>query len=1225
MESLKNLFKKKKENDTIRIIYANDQDRNKEFPSNRISNTKYTVITFIPKNLMEQFGRAMNIYFLMIGVLQLFPSITPVDPISTWGALLFIFTVSAIKEAFDDYNRGRRDKKANERKYTIFRNGTKQDIQSQYIMVGDIIYLKENEEIPCDLMVLSSSDKEKNSLYVQTSNLDGETDLKIKYSVKETSQLSINELLNFKGILECPPPNAEIYRFDSRLSLKANRKVNTYSHSDWLTVDSNNLILQATHLKNTDYVYGLVVYTGNETKLGKNKMEVPTKWTKLDKEINKITIFIFCLQLTLVLIFGIIGDALRVSYGPKEWYLMYDDSMVGKTIIIPLRFLLLNSMMIPISLKVTIDVIKYAYALFINWDLKMYNADTSSAATANSTALSEDLGQIEYIFTDKTGTLTENIMLFSNCSINGKIYHRNREQEEFSNLIDYNNDSKQQQQQLLQKQKKQKDQPQQHQQQNEEYVELKKAIKQNDQDVVEFFRCLSLCHSIVPMITQDNATGQDTIQYKSSSPDEEALVNASSIIGAKFINRTPDKLETEINGTKETYEILHTFEFSSDRKRMSVVVRDPVTQIIKIICKGADEIIFKLLNKNYYQQQQQPNTDLLQLYSNQIDLFASKGLRTLCLGEKIIQKEDYERWYQNHYQKAITAIENRSALLGEAYQLLERDFDLLGITAIEDKLQENVPQTIQCLRQAQIKIWMLTGDKYSTAIQIANSCNLVTKGSKLFTIDVQMSVEALYKYISSLSQPQQQQSSIIVEGHVLSIVLLFCENNFLKLSQLVGSLICCRVTPSQKAQVVKMIKNTGRITLAIGDGGNDVSMIQEANIGIGISGREGLQASRAADYSIARFKYLQELILIHGRYSYLRTSFVAGYSFYKSMFICFIQILYQLFSGFAGSTFFNSFSLTSYNILFTGLPVIGFIFDKDLPEAIIRRNPHLYNIGQDSKAFNARVIIQWMSRAIFQAIFVFSFTIGPYAFGTSGSTIDYDSFTLTLFFESHTITWINQFLIWGTIPIYFVCVFILNSMSNLDMYTVMTHLFDSGSVWFSMILMIFVSIAPIITIQYLYQSYKPNVVEKIHQVRLYLSSKPDDSSKLVTNNSKVDNENNILNYNSNNNIYQRHNNQQQPQQQKQLNIAVSFKHQFEKKKPLFRSNSNQFDSNKITVDVVVCSKEMEEYENKQIIENNMKSSNQQDKFNVYDDSISIPINNDENDNENENEYKPLLS
>eukprot|EP01133_Synstelium_polycarpum_P007008 gene7008-8143_t len=988
---------------------------------------------------MEQFGRAMNIYFLFIGIMQLFPSITPVDPISTWGALIFIFAVSAIKEAYDDWNRRIRDKTANERKYSVLRDNDRVQLRSQDIMVGDIIHLENDAEVPCDMVLLMTADPE-GTCFVQTSNLDGETDLKTRLAPPETSGYTVHDLLRFRGVIECPAPNADVYRFDARMSMRANSHVNTYAHSNWVTLSADNVILQATHLRNTEFIYGVAVYTGNETKIGKNKKIPPTKWTKLDRSINRITIAIFSLQLFLVAVFGIVGEIMRRQEIATFWYLGYEKGYTSpwyEFIVIPMRFLLLNSMMIPISLKVTIDVVKYAYALFINWDLKMYYKATDSPAIANSTALSEDLGQIEYVFTDKTGTLTENIMIFSKCSIGTNIYGQN--------CLALDDES------------------------------LHELIHSNDDQTINFFKALSLCHSVVPVIVNEQ------LQYKASSPDEEALVKASAHLNIRFTAKTPTMISLEVLGRPETYQLLHSFEFTSDRKRMSVVIRNMVSRGIKVVTKGADDVIFPRLV---------PGPDL-EMSRSQIDEFAELGLRTLCVSEREITENEYQQWLREHYTPAVTSLDNRQQRMADVYEMLETGLNLLGITAIEDKLQDEVPETIYSLRQASIKVWMLTGDKYSTAIQIAHSCNLIERGCAIYTVgkdlgdeasksgapsnlstaDVTASIQQIHMAIlrsqddfDTLSQGQQQSrdATIVIEGHVLASVLTCAPNELLELSKLVSSVICCRVTPHQKALVVRLVKNSNKTCLSIGDGGNDVSMIQEANIGVGISGREGLQAARAADYSIARFKYLRELIFIHGRYSYLRTSFVANYCFYKSLFICFIQILFQTVSGYAGSTFFNSFSLTSYNIMFTGLPIIGYILDKDLPESILRRNPFLYTYTQEGKAFNTQVFLQWAFRSVFQALLVFSITAGPFVFGSSG-VIDYNSFSMiaftsiifiqsfTLFFESHTVTWINHILIWGTIPLYFISVLLLNSVPKLDMYSIMDHLWETVNFWGSFV------------------------------------------------------------------------------------------------------------------------------------------------------------------------------
>ncbi|GAM24030.1 hypothetical protein SAMD00019534_072050 [Acytostelium subglobosum LB1] len=1068
MDQLTSLFARKnngRAEQTIRNVYANDTERNKHFQSNVICNTKYTLINFLPKNLYEQFSRPMNIYFLFIAILQLFPEITPVNPLSTWGALVFIFAVSAIKEVFDDLNRRRRDSEANSRLYSVVRESATQQVRSSEIRVGDIVYLTGDREIPSDLLILATSN-EDGSCYIQTANLDGETDLKSRMAPAETRGYSMSDLSKFRGVVECPGPNSNIYSLDARMSVVASRRVNTYTQSDWVVLDTNNFVLQATQLRNTDHMYGLCVYSGNETKMGQNKKGPPTKWTKLDHAINRVTIIIFTFQLLLVVIFGAIGESVRHNDIHSLWYLGYSSTYKSpwyEFIIIPLRFLLLNSMMIPVSLKVTIDVIKYCYALFINWDINMYNANTDQAAVANSTALSEDLGQVEHLFTDKTGTLTENIMLLKRCSIDSRLHT------------------------------------------SMEDGQLLGELKAGHQPTLDFFTSLALCHSVFPSTDHDGK-----LLLRASSPDEEALVKAAAALNITFTTRSSSRVTVDIQGQEHQYTPLHTFEFTSERKRMSVVLRDQQTGQIKLITKGADDaIIPRLTDKKPGGHLNVTNAESLA----HIEEFAAEGLRTLCISSRVISEQEYQSWHSSRFQPASMSIENRQQMLFDAYERLERDLVLLGITAIEDRLQPFVPETISSLRQANIKVWMLTGDKYSTAIQIGHACNLIEKDCKVYTIgtpgqqdvaakDILNSIRQIEEdllvyqqsYQTDGTSHERPKATIVIEGHTLHTALIHVKRELLALADLSTSVICCRVTPEQKAQVVRMVKDTGKVCLSIGDGGNDVSMIQEANIGVGISGREGLQAARAADYSISRFKHLQELLFVHGRYSYLRTSFVANYSFYKSLCICFIQILYQFFSGYAGSSFFNTFSLTAYNILFTGLPVMGYILDKDLPASVVRLNPFLYSISQESTAFNWQSITRWGFRAAFQSILIFAATAGPFAF-TQGSTIDYGSFSmvsftalillqsLTLFFESHTITWINHALIWGTIPLYILCLIVLNAAPTMDTYSVMTHLVDTASFWTSLVLALAICVLPSIALDHLLQIIRPTTVELVNQIR----------------------------------------------------------------------------------------------------------------------------------------------
>eukprot|EP01117_Protostelium_nocturnum_P005659 TRINITY_DN2043_c0_g1_i5.p1 TRINITY_DN2043_c0_g1~~TRINITY_DN2043_c0_g1_i5.p1 ORF type:complete len:1097 (+),score=372.02 TRINITY_DN2043_c0_g1_i5:81-3371(+) len=1007
-----------------RLVYTNQAIFNHGFVANQVSNTKYTFWSFIPKNLFEQFGRFMNLYFLMIAMLQWWSVITPVSPVATWAPLLFIFFISALKEFVDDYKRHVQDRLANLRRYLVLKNGQFVMLESQQIMVGDILKIQCDEEIPCDIVVISTSE-EDGTCYIQTSNLDGETDLKLRQTVAETRKMKDSLSLSaFKGMIECAIPNAEIYKFDSRMKMSPQEQVCNISLSE------KQLLLQATHLRNTEYAVGVAVYTGNETKIGMNRTKPPVKWTKQDSLINKFTFAIFIFQLSLVFTFGLIGNFWEMNRGSMMWYLRIDKhrSFID-WIIPPLRFLLLNSMMIPISLKVTLDIVKYLYAKFIDWDERMFDPETEKHAVATSTAISEDLGQIEYIFTDKTGTLTENKMMFSRCTIRGTLYGARFVED--SALDD---------------------------------PKLRESVEEANPFTLDFFRNLALCHSVVisklivppeshrlsirsNKSSRSNNSHRESAEwshFKASSPDEEALVKAAAKMGIVFTASDSNNIEIEINGVTETYEKLFVLEFTSERKRMSVIVKNLASGRIRLFTKGADEVILPRL---YEMEEGHGAHDYL-------EKFAREGLRTLCIAQRDITEEVYHRWVAL-YNKAATSLEHRTAKLGEVYDAIEKELTLVGTTAIEDKLQENVPDTIQALREAHIRIWMLTGDKYSTAVEIATSCNLISSLSNEADNLLHISGRSENEAVSSLLEMNEnalhlsdagREIFVIIEGLTLQYVV----NHpiFADIGMLAHTVICCRVTPQQKAQVVAVIKNRGKRTLAIGDGGNDVSMIYEAHVGVGIAGREGLQASRSADYSIGKFYFLKRLILLHGRWSYIRTSFIAQYCFYKSLLICLIQLLFAFHNGFSGSSFFNTFCLTAYNIVFTGVPILFHILDRDSPAETILNSPSMYLETQSGSRFSAWTYVGWVLRAFFQAAMAFyiplwtfsNFSTFPSVGGESlgGEALSMVSYTSLIFIntwtiitESSTLTFLNHLVLWGTISVYFILFMFLSLIRTL--------------------------------------------------------------------------------------------------------------------------------------------------------------------------------------------------
>lgn len=825
-----------------RYVYINDNESSHElYCDNRISNRKYTVLNFLPKNLWEQFSRFMNQYFLLIACLQLWSLITPVNPASTWGPLIFIFAVSASKEAWDDYNRYLSDKKANEKLVWVVRQGIRKQIQAQDIHVGNIVWLRENDEVPCDLVLIGTSDPQ-GLCYVETAALDGETDLKTRVIPSACMGIDFELLHKIKGVIECPNPDKDITRFDANLRLFP-----PFIDNDVCPLTIKNTILQSCYLRNTEWACGVAVYTGNETKLGMSRGIPEPKLTAMDAMIDKLTGAIFVFQIVVVMVLGIAGNVWKDTEARKQWYVKYPiEGPWYELLVIPLRFELLCSIMIPISIKVSLDLVKSLYAKFIDWDAEMIDYETGIPSHATNTAISEDLGQVEYIMTDKTGTLTENRMIFRRCCISGVFYGN----ESGDALKD---------------------------------TKLLNAVAGSSPDVVQFLTVMAICNTVVPIKSKTGA-----ISYKAQSQDEDALVNAAAQLHMVYANKNANILEIRFNGSVIKYEVLEILEFTSDRKRMSVVVKDCQNGKIVLLSKGADEAILPFA---YVGQQ-------TRTFIEAVEQYAQLGLRTLCLACRELREDEYQEW-SLLFKEASSTLVDREWRIAEACQRLEHDFEVLGVTAIEDRLQDGVPETIETLRKAGINFWMLTGDKQNTAIQIALSCNFISPEPKgqLLLIDGKTEDEvcrSLERVLLTMriTSSEPKDVAFVVDGWALEIALKHYRKAFTELAILSRTAICCRVTPSQKAQLVELLKSCDYRTLAIGDGGNDVRMIQQADIGVGISGREGLQAARAADYSIGKFRFLKRLILVHGRYSYNRTAFLSQYSFYKSLVICFIQIFF---------------------------------------------------------------------------------------------------------------------------------------------------------------------------------------------------------------------------------------------------------------------------------------------------------------------------------------------
>uniref|UniRef100_A0A1S3ZMV4 Phospholipid-transporting ATPase n=1 Tax=Nicotiana tabacum TaxID=4097 RepID=A0A1S3ZMV4_TOBAC len=793
------------------------------------------------------------------------------------------------------------------------------------------------------------------------------------------------------------------------------------------------------------YIHDLSLFlSGNETKLGMSRGIPEPKLTAMDAMIDKLTGAIFVFQIVVVIVLGIAGNVWKDTEARKLWYVQYpNEGPWYELLVIPLRFELLCSIMIPISIKVSLDLVKSLYAKFIDWDNEMVDPETGTPSRATNTAISEDLGQVEYILTDKTGTLTENKMIFKRCFFGGTFYG--------SENGDALKDS-----------------------------ELLKALAAGSPDAIRFLIVMAICNTVVPVQSKAGA-----ISYKAQSQDEEALVRAAARLNMIFLEKKGNILDINFNASLVQYEVLDTLEFTSDRKRMSLVVRDCQNGNIILLSKGADEAILPHAHAG-----QQTRT-----FTEAVEQYAQFGLRTLCLAWRDLEEEEYHEW-SLLFKEANSSLVDREWRVAEVCQRIEHGFEIIGVAAIEDRLQDGVPETIETLRKAGINFWMLTGDKQNTAIQIARSCNFVSpepKGQLLLINgrtedEVGQSLERVLLTMR-ITNAEPKDVAFVVDGWALEIVLKHYRKAFTELAILSRTAICCRVTPSQKAQLVELLKSCEYRTLAIGDGGNDVRMIQQADIGVGISGREGLQAARAADYSIGKFRFLKRLILVHGRYSYNRTAFLSQYSFYKSLLICFIQIFFSFISGVSGTSLFNSVSLMAYNVFYTSVPVLVSVLDKDLSERTVMQHPQILFYCQAGRLLNPSTFAGWFGRSLFHAIVVFVITIHAYAFEKSemeeasmvalSGCIWLQAFVVAL--ETNSFTILQHIAIWGNLVAFYVINWIVSAFPSSGLYTIMFRLCRQPSYWITIFIIVAAGMGPVLALKYFRYTYRSSKINILQQ------------------------------------------------------------------------------------------------------------------------------------------------
>lgn len=920
-------------------LYCNDRTKNEplKFPSNYIRTTKYTLLTFIPLNMYEQFRKMSNVFFLLNMIIALIPGVSPVFPATTIMPLVVVVGVAALRDGFEDYQRHKSDVRANGLQVKMVDpTGAIHAVESHQIQVGDVIYLERGNEIPVDAFILSTALVD-GACFVETANLDGETNLKPKQSktaLHRAFQTPQSVSTKLSGTMVCDAPNNSLHKWQGKITVPSLQE----EHS----IDMDNFLLRGCVLRNVDWVYAITVYTGVNTKLFLNLTQKPPKVSRLDTKLNRLILMILAVQQVIIMVLC----GLHVAWRKDNWNAFYVKYYVEEHdhfvafVLGYLTYFILLSLMMPISLFVSLEFCKAAQAKLMEWDVLLTNKEDWMKARTSS--LNEELSQVQYIFSDKTGTLTDNQMRFARAFAGDASFDEMASPGSMRKYV-----------------------------QSESPISGKSDAdaKASRKAVFDFLRLLSLCNTVVINTSPDGA-----LSYDGSSTDEVALVSTAQINGARLLARTSDTMTVDILKDIRTIDVITFLPFTAERKMMSVVIREK-DGTLRMYTKGADSSVLSRLSTD-------PALNPPQLIKNAqqfLDQCADIGLRTLACAERVFEPQEFAAWKAMWDKATLDTTAQRGDLCHTAALEGESKLRFIGCTAIEDRLQDEVPETIHFLLKCNIVIWVLTGDKRETALNIAGTSKLLDPHRDLVVqIDLATAggrsalevIEDATRQVKA-ARAKGQKASFIVDGKSLETILLAPTfEAFRTLGQEVNSAVCCRVTPLQKASVVAMFQELGSTCLGVGDGANDVSMIQEARVGIGILGLEGSQAERAADYAIPRFRHLRRLLTVHGRYSLIRNSLLVQYSFYKNIVYSLTQVFYSFYNGFSGQPIYDSWVIIFFNMAFTFFPplVMG-ILDYDVRDKYLAQHPRLY--AELRSPFAVRMSrassLLWMSLAFFHA------------------------------------------------------------------------------------------------------------------------------------------------------------------------------------------------------------------------------------------------------------------
>ncbi|KRZ40142.1 putative phospholipid-transporting ATPase IIB, partial [Trichinella pseudospiralis] len=883
------------------------------FPSNIVQNQKYNILTFIPLILCEQFKSYLNMFFLALAVSQFIPAIQVGYMYAYWGPLCFMFIITMCREGYDDLKRFIRDRELNELKYQVLLPGGREEVKSSQLVVGDIINVYKNQRIPADIVLIRTLEK-TGTCFVRTDQFDGETDWKLRIACPLTQKIE-NEMDFFRNDITvyAAAPTKDIYTFHGLVE-KKNKNEN-----EQFVLNVDNVLWTDTVLA-AGSITGVVVYTGKDTRTYLKTSSSSSKSGLLEHDVNIITILSFLFMFFMA---------------AAELLLIFKAEFLSDTVVGFIRFLLLFSYVIPFSLRINLDLAKIFYAYSVSED------KPSSGILVRNSTVTEDLGRVSYVLCDKTGTLTQNCMRLKKLSFSTVCYQGNA----FSELSE-----------IIKSAYSASSLPE-----DDEHRKHAKTVR----DALE---AIVICNNVTPVDTNTESDDSDDMAlrtaipmiveedcYQASSPDEIALVSWARKMNVILNHRDVNQIQIVDPFTNERdYKILQIFPFTSERKRMSIIVQDKLTKEICLYSKGADVVMQRMVEQNDWLEEESAN-------------LSREGLRTLVVAKRVLSLQLYNE-FAEEYKKAQLVLTNRNNAIEAVLATIERDMKLLCITGVEDLLQTDVTVTLELLINAGIKIWMLTGDKLETAMCVAKLSGLVNRKHTVLHLPTTLKNEDTLLQLENLKNCPN--GVLVISGEMVKICLENCFKKFCECCQNISSVVCYRCSPAQKAEMVRMLKEADKkkVVAAVGDGGNDIAMIMASDTGVGIVGKEGCHASMAADFSIKSFSELSPLLFIHGRYSYLRSSKLIQSIMHRGLIVAVMQFLYSYLYDTDSEPMFSGVLMLLYTTLYTMVPVFSLVLNRDTKESSLLLYPELYKEFKSVRLVSWKSFVKWVATSGFQAI-----------------------------------------------------------------------------------------------------------------------------------------------------------------------------------------------------------------------------------------------------------------